>query len=191
MSKCMFPGCTKEAVEKQILCSEHLREWYDANYDKGVYKIYFINSDKFYYGKATDEGINKALSKLRSFLTTSYKKRPNSHRSLLLYFNDLCKKNNAVNKSDRENVFDKYVLCNEVIKGKPFHSINIDENGISFNDGDARREAYKLLHSDNPDIKREIVNFEELISNTWKSLVEQAKEADKKNGTNNCLNDNL
>lgn len=191
MNKCAIESCTKEAV-KHGLCETHLRnEWYKAGYLRGVYKIYFKNSDKFYIGMAFDEGINQRFSKHKNFLIKEYSKYPEQNKSfsLLKYFNELCTENQQLS---REEVFEKYVDY-EVINGmKPFIPINSDENSFEFSDDkDRLRESYKFFESKNPEIINAINEMRGFMSRRKKEAIRQAKKMDKDNNTENCLNDNI
>lgn len=191
MSKCVIENCNNEAI-KHGLCEKDLRnKWYKAGYLRGVYKINFKNSDKFYIGMAFDEGFNQRFSKHKNYLIKDYIRHPNEEKTLLKYFNQLCDENKDLS---RKAVFEKYVDNNyEILNGMyPFNPIDIDENSLSFNkEKDRQRESYKFFESKDPKVIKAIDEMRAFIKRRERDAILQAKKIDNENNTHNCLNDNI
>lgn len=182
MTKCKMEGCNNEIYEKK-LCKEHYNKFYDNVYDRGVYKLYFLNSNYFYIGKAVDEGIRVRISKHKNFLTKQYlneKKSQNEERLLLKYFNKLCDENSNLT---RKEVFERFVDCERI-----YPEVNLIEPIGDATTDDLRPKYDKIMDELKLQDKKDF--FDKCIDTKEKELIKYYKELDKKNGTNYLLNTN-
>lgn len=180
MSKCKMEGCNNE-VYKSGLCKEHINDFYDNVYDRGVYKLYFENSNYFYIGKAVDEGINVRFSKHKNYLAKQcLKKSNNEERLLLKYFNKLCDENNNLTRTE---VFEKFVKYERI-----YPEVNLIEPIGDATTDDLRPKYDKIMDELKLHDKKD--SFDKWIDTKEKELIEYYKELDKKNGTNYLLNTN-
>ena len=185
MNKCKVENCDNEAISNE-LCNKHLNDYYNAGYDKGVYKLVFKDSNKVYIGSTVEQGFNVRKSKHKHELTKGLMKTGSS-KKLLEYFNELCDKNKELS---RVEVFEQYVELVPIKEGSIFIPVQSDDKKFRIiNDKKAKRESYSLMLSGNIDVQNAIKEVDTFFRNIEKRLIREYKEADIKNGTDYCLNE--